>query len=85
VLRGGVLGAQESHDGENKSFKFGVTAMQGWRTEMVCLLPPSFKRMVSTEKHLYFCNFPPQPLMSSVFVWLWLLPAVEDFSVRVLR
>ena len=26
---------QESSEGENHTFKYGVTAMQGWRTEMV--------------------------------------------------
>lgn len=26
---------QESYEGENTVFKFGVAAMQGWRTEMV--------------------------------------------------
>ncbi len=26
---------KESEDGENELFKYGVCAMQGWRTEMV--------------------------------------------------
>lgn len=27
--------SQESEDGENTNFKYGMCAMQGWRTEMV--------------------------------------------------
>jgi hypothetical protein len=30
-----VVAAQESEDGESEQFKYGVAAMQGWRTEMV--------------------------------------------------
>ena len=31
-------GMQESEEDENEHYKYGVSAMQGWRTEMVGLL-----------------------------------------------
>lgn len=34
---------QESEEGENDSYKFGISAMQGWRTDMVgCFLQQRF-------------------------------------------
>lgn len=48
---------QESGEGENDAYKFGVSAMQGWRTDMVRRVPPgggvalrTTARMAGTSK-----------------------------------
>lgn len=37
------VGTQESEEDENGHYKYGVSAMQGWRTEMVRLLRRAFE------------------------------------------